>query len=79
MYTGTFIGIATQMVQMFALLQDEKTACITQLHHEISEMTSRMTIKEMEIVKLKEDIKLLTKHHKQTRAEDRIPPLLQDV
>ena len=43
---------------------------ITQLHVEISEMTSRIEILEMQNFKLKEDNKKLTKHFGQKKAQD---------
>ena len=51
------------------ILQEENTAQITQLHHEISEKTSYISVLETETANLKTDNKKLTKHFGQNREE----------
>ena len=53
--------------------------CITQLHDEISEMGSKMKIKEMENLKLKEENKKLARHFMQKKTEEQGPRLLLKV
>ena len=45
---------------------------ITQLHHEITEMISHVKILEIENIKLKEDIKELSKHSEQRGSGDQV-------
>ena len=42
-------------------------------------MTSRMALKEMEIVKLKEDNKKMARHFIQKKTDDQVPPSLLKV
>ena len=52
---------------------------VTQLRHEISEMTTSIKIKEMEITNLKEESKKFAKHYIQKKMEDQASTSLSKV
>ena len=54
---------------VYIIIQEESTAHITQIHHEMSEMTSYISVLKKENEKLKSDNKKLTKRYGQNKAE----------
>ena len=63
---------------LFQLLQqEENTVNVSQLSNELSEMGSQLMVKEKELVKLKEDNKLLVKQFRDRKEKRRRETIAQ--